>query len=110
MNKTSLVFAVVSVLVVGCGDKSKDAKASASADPVKTEARSYMDKWDAACKKEGERAAKNAEAKVIIDEGLKNEVFKAAHDSGEPAKYGDNYCATGLRVHAAAEISRKLKE
>lgn len=108
--KTSLVFALVALVAVGCGDKSKDAKASASADPVKTEAKAQMDKWEAVCKKEGDRNAKNAEAKVIIDEGLKNEVFKAAHDSGEPAKYGDNYCALGLRVHAAAEISRKMKD
>jgi outer membrane murein-binding lipoprotein Lpp len=99
----------LAALVAGCGDDKKkdDASGKASADPVATEAEQLMRKWDAACKVEGRDEQKKA-GKAVVDEALKNAVFKEAYEAATPSKYGDNSCARGLRADTGVAISRKL--
>lgn len=106
---TLAALLTLGALAAGCGDDKKkdDASAKASADPVATEAEQLMRKWDAACKVEGRDEQKKA-GKAIVDEALKNAVFKEAYEAATPSKYGDNSCARGLRADTGVAISKKL--
>ncbi|MBK6519902.1 MAG: hypothetical protein IPM79_34065 [Polyangiaceae bacterium] len=111
MNRSSTTLAALAVIatLVACGDKSEGAASgSASAtDKVAQEAYDFSTKWDEACKQEDKKKAA-ADAQLVIDEAVKNPVFKEAYEAEDPKKYADA-CGRMMRVSTRATLSKKLK-
>lgn len=96
------------VVLVACGNKTEGgASASATADPVAQEAYDFSTKWDEACKQEDKKKAAT-DAQAIIDQAVKNPIFKEAYEAEDPKKYADA-CGRMMRTSARAALSKKLK-